>query len=76
MVTVTFPDRGTEKRALAFCSDGSRAGFCARGSIWSPRPPWKRSLTRIFHLPSRERQLMSSEWRRFEVLLPLQFNDG
>src|SRR5437867_284187 len=31
--------------------------------------------TKAFHSLSRERQPMSSKWRRLEVLLPLRFND-
>ena len=31
---------------------------------------------RNFVLPYKERPLMPSKWRRFEVLIPLQWNDG
>src|SRR5262249_53344656 len=44
--------------------------------ISCPRPLWKPSPTKIFPSLSKAKRHMSSRWRRFEVLLPLRFNDG
>src|SRR5439155_9663471 len=49
-------------------------GPAARRS--SRRPPWLPSPWRGFPFPSRDGRLISSTLRRFEILLPLRFNDG
>src|SRR5581483_1105218 len=51
-------------------------GSYGRASTWCPRPLWRRSRIRASPLRSRGKRRMSSRWRRFEVLLPLRFNDG
>ena len=67
MVTITFPDVRLRSVPLAFLLGGFRSGSPLRRAL-VPRPRWKPSLPE-YALPSREKQPMSSKWRRFEVLL-------
>src|SRR6266853_123783 len=51
-----------------------RAGPAARW--WCLRMPYQRSPGREFGSRSKAQPLMSERLRRFELLLPLRFNDG
>src|SRR5262245_51027273 len=46
------------------------------GSTLSPRRRWWRWRKGIFRSPSMAKRPMKSKSRRFEVLLPVRFNDG
>src|SRR5258708_36517239 len=52
----------------------SRVGPTARCSC--RQPPWVAWRRRIFRSSSKARRLMSKAYRRYEILLPLRFNDG
>ena len=58
------------------CWAASPATCSNRENTWFPRPRWRPWAIRTSLSPSKARRPMSSNWRRFEVLLPLQFNDG
>ena len=76
MITITFPDRATEKRALAFLLGRFSGHVLKSGEHLVPEAAWRPWAIRTSLSPSKARRPMSSNWRRFEVLLPLQFNDG
>jgi hypothetical protein len=76
MVTIIFPTAKLKSAHWPFCLVGFRGACSALVSTSCPERPWKPSPTKTFHSPYRGRRLMSSKWRRFEVLLPLRFNDG
>jgi hypothetical protein len=46
------------------------------GECIVPEAAWKPWLSETSFLRYKEKPLMPSKWRRFEVLLPLQWNDG
>ena len=76
MVTISFPDRDTEKRALAFLLGRFSGRVLSSGEHLVPEAALEALAAKTFPSPSKARQRMSSRWRRFEVLLPLRFNDG
>ena len=76
MITIAFPNRETEKRALAFLIGRFSGRVLRSGEHLVPEAALEGLRTRTSPSPSRGRRRMSSRWRRFEVLLPLQFNDG
>jgi hypothetical protein len=75
-VTITFADRQNDKRALASLLGRFSSRVLASGKHLVAEAALEALASRIICLPLRVRQPMSSKWRRFEVLLPFQFNDG
>jgi hypothetical protein len=76
MIVIRFPNAEIEKRPLAFSPGGSPSPRGRRAKRLFPTkrcPHWRgrKSLTRSKALPR-----MNSSHRRYEILLPLEFNDG
>ena len=76
MVTISFPDRAVQKRPLAVLLGRFSARFLRSGEHLVPEAALEGWPTRVSRSSRRAKRPMSSNWRRFEVLLPLQFNDG
>src|SRR5271165_1826062 len=76
MVTMTLADRETEKRALAFLLGRFSGHVLRSGEHLVPIAALEALADQTSHSRSKGRRPMSSTWRRFEVLLPLQFNDA
>ena len=77
MVVITFPDTETQKKAVGFLLGSilgqgpeDRRAHRPRGRAGGPRG------AKTSPSPSTERRRMKSKSRRYEVLLPVRFNDG
>ena len=75
MVTITFSDRDT-KSPPGFLAGPFFRSCLEDGRALVPEAALETRPTRTFPLQSKAKQPMPNNWRRFEVLLPLQFNDG
>lgn len=70
MVTITFPNRDTEKRALAFLLGRFSGRVLTTGEHMVPEAALEALASQNIEFTVKARQHMSSKWRRFEVLLP------
>ena len=74
MVTITFPDRDTEKRALAFLLGRFSGRVLRSGEHIVPEAALEALADQSIPFAVQgKNDLMSSRWRRFEVLLRLRF---
>jgi hypothetical protein len=76
MVTITFPDRETEKRALAFLLDRFSGRVLRSGEHLVPEAALEALADQNIPFTVKGKTTYEQQWRRFEVLPPLRYNDG
>ncbi len=76
MVIITFEDRDTEKRALGFLLGRFSGRVLRTGEHLVPEAALEALADANIRFAVQGRRRMSSNWRRFEVLLSFRFNDG
>lgn len=76
MIVITFPDSEMQEKQSPFSSVDSVARYSAAANTSFPRRRFPQWRIRTSRLPLWGKRPMKSKSRRYEVLLPLQFNDG